>query len=145
MIGSISRTDGTTAVLTTALTLVAGAFFVLAPPAVAQQGQQGTPGVQDIEVSDDELETFAEAHLDVQEIRKEMDQAIQNAEDAESAQAIQQQANREMASVITDEHEMEVERYRNISRAINQDAELQQKFKTILEELTEDEEGGGAR
>lgn len=142
MFAETDRTSGISATFAVAVAVFTGALFVLAQPAAAQQGQQGAPPAQDIEVSDGELETFAEAHLEVQEIRQEMDQAIQSAEDREAAQAIQKQANQEMAAVIQDEHEMEVNRYRQIAQAINQDQELRQKFQTIIDELTEDEEGG---
>lgn len=117
------------------------AALVLAPPALAQQGQQGAQQAPDIEVSDDELQTFAEAHLDVQEVRAEMEEAIQSAEDPETAQTIQQQSNRQMAAVIQEEHGMEVDRYTQIARAINQDPELHREFQSILDELTDDEGG----
>lgn len=142
MFAETDRTSGISAAYAVAAAVFTGALFLLAQPATAQQGQQGTPPAQDIEVSDGELETFTEAHLDVQEIRQEMDQAIQNAEDREAAQTIQKQANQEMAAVIQDEHEMEVNRYRQIAQAINQDPELRQEFQAIVDELTEDEEGG---
>lgn len=144
MFDGTDRTWTARAPLAAAATVLAGAFLVLAQPASAQQGQQSPPPTQEIEVPDGELETFAEAHLEVQEIREEMDREIQNAEDTESAQAVQQEANREMATLIEDEHEMEVERYTQIAQAINQDPELQQRFQAVVDELTEDEEGGGS-
>lgn len=127
-----------------AAAVLAGALLVFAQPASAQQGQQSPPPTQEIEVPDGELETFAEAHLEVQEMREQMDREIQNAEDAEAAQAVQQEFNREMATLIQDEYEMEVERYTQIAQAINQDPELQQRFQAVVDELTEDEEGGGS-
>lgn len=142
MFAETDRTSGISATYAVAVAVFTGALFLLAQPAAAQQGQQGAPPAQDIEVSDDELESFTEAHLDVQELRQELDQAIQNAEDRQAAQAIQKQANQEMAAVIRDEHEMEINRYRQIAQAINQDPELRQKFQAIVDELTEDEEGG---
>lgn len=143
MFAETERTGGARAAYAVAAAVFTGALLALAQPATAQQGQQGAPPAQDIEVADSELESFAEAYLDVQEIRKEMDRAIQNAGDREAARGIQKQANQEMAAVIQEEHDMEVKRYSLISRAINQDPELQKKFQTIIDELTEDEEGGG--
>lgn len=145
MFAETDRTNGTSAAYAVAVAVFTGALFILAQPAAAQQGQQGGPPAQDIEVSDGELKTFAEAHLDVQEVRQEMDQAIQSAEDREAAQAIQQQANQEMAAVIEDEYEMEVDRYTQIAQAINRNPELQQKFQAIVDELTEEDEEGGGR
>lgn len=139
MFYGINRTRGASAVLAAASMFVGA--FVLVQPAAAQQGQQGPPAAQEIEVSDDELETFAEAHLEVQEIQLEMEQALQSAETAEAAQAIQQQANQEMGAVVEEEYGMEVNRYTQIAQAINQDPQLQEKFREIVEELREDEEG----
>lgn len=123
-------------------TVAVAGMFLAAQPAAAQQG--APPAQQEIEVSGEELETFAHAFLDVQEIRQEMDSAIQDAEDTQEAQELQQQANQEMAALIEEEYDLTPQRYSQITQAINTDPELQADFQEIVDGLTEDEEDPGA-
>lgn len=108
-----------------------------APDLVAQE--QAAPPVQqqqapDIEVSDAEMEQFIEALLEVEQIQMALTENLQNAEAAEEAQQLQQQANQEMSAAIS-EQGMEVERFSMIVQAINADPELQQEFAAKRMEL----------
>lgn len=127
--------------LATALVMLVGGLM-LSAPASAQQQQEQPQAQEPIEVSDDELETFAEAHLEVQEVRTELQASLQQAENAEEAQSAQQEANAEMVEIIQD-HDMTTERFSRIVNGINADPELQERFDEVVEELTEDEDGGG--
>ncbi|MFW6192550.1 MAG: DUF4168 domain-containing protein [Gemmatimonadota bacterium] len=134
-----ATTTGSRRLLGAAAAALAGAVL-LSAPGTAQEQQQAPPQ-QETEVSDDELETFAEVHIDVQDIREEMNRTVQESEDPEEAQAAQQEANQEMVSVIED-HDMTPERYTQISQAINQDPELQEELQKLVEEIEEEREGG---
>lgn len=127
--------------LAAALVMLVGGLM-LSAPASAQQQQEQPQAQEPIEVSDDELETFAEAHLEVQEVRAELQASLQQAENAEEAQSAQQEANAEMVEIIQD-HDMTTERFSEIVNGINADPELQERFDEVVEELTEDEDGGG--
>lgn len=121
---------------------VAGALL-LASPALAQQG--GAQPQQDVDVSDQELRTFTEAFIDVQEIRDDLNREMEDAQNAEEAQALQEEADQRMVEVIEEEHEIGIERYNQISQAMRADSELYAQFEELREELVEeqDEEGGG--
>lgn len=127
--------------LAAALAMLVGGMM-LSAPASAQQQQQQPQAQEQIEVSDDELETFAEAHLEVQEVRAELQATLQQSENAEEAQSAQQEANAEMVEIIQ-EHDMTTERFSQIVSGINADPELQERFDEVVEELTEDEDDGG--
>lgn len=121
---------------------VAGAFL-LASPALAQEG--GAQPQQEVDVSDQELETFTAAFVEVQELREELSREIENAENADEAQALQEESDQKMVEVIEEEHGLEVDRYNQISQALRTDRELYAQFEELREELTDqdDEEGGG--
>lgn len=121
---------------------VAGALL-LASPALAQQG--GAQPQQDVDVSDQELRTFTEAFIDVQEIRDDLNREMEDAQNADEAQALQEEADQRMVEVIEEEHEIGVERYNQISQAMRADSELYAQFEELREQVVEeqDEEGGG--
>lgn len=124
-----------------ALALIGVPGLVLAPDAAAQQQRPEQPQ-QQIEVSDDELESFAKAYLAIQEVRQRVETQMQEAESPQEAQQLQQQGNAEMVQIVED-HDLEVQRYSQIGTALNQDPELSQRFRAIMEELRE--EGGPSR
>ncbi|MFW6089788.1 MAG: DUF4168 domain-containing protein [Gemmatimonadota bacterium] len=126
------------------LALVAG---LQAPGLVAQEQvppqEQPAPQPQqqeapDIEISDGEMEQFAQAYLEVEEIQLELNEELQAAQMPEEAQQIQQEANQEMETAITEEG-MDVERFSLIVQAINADPELQEEFAATRMELTGEE------
>lgn len=116
------------------LALVAG---LQAPGLVAQEQmppQQQAPA-PDIEISDAEMEQFASAYLQVEEIQLELNEELQSAQMAEEAQQIQQEANQKMEAAIVEEG-MDVERFSLIVQAINRDPALQEDFATTRMQLT---------
>ncbi|MFW6191894.1 MAG: DUF4168 domain-containing protein [Gemmatimonadota bacterium] len=138
-------TRGIVPTLSGALALLVGGLLLAAPANAQEQQQQQTPPqeqTEDVDVDDEELRAFAEAHLEVQEIREELQAAMQSSENAEEAQALQQEANGEMVEVIQG-HDLTTERFTTIVNGINADPELQERFDEIVEELEEEEDDGG--
>ncbi len=82
-----------------------------------------------------ELETFAEAYVEIGEVRAEMSPALAAAETAEEANALQEQANDRMMSIL-EENDMTVDRYSAITNILNSDEELRAEFEEIYAELT---------
>jgi hypothetical protein len=81
----------------------------------------------DIDVSDKEVQKFADVYNETAEVRQKYTQQLQNAEDQQEAQNIQREANEEIKSVI-EESPLTVERYQEIARATAQDTELRQRI-----------------
>ncbi len=123
---------------------VAMAVLIAAQPGQAQQPQP--QGQQDVpEISDDELETFTEAYIEIDQIRGEMQAEMQTAQDQATANEIQQQANQEMSSVLED-HGFTVEEYQQITQILNVDPDQRQEFQALLDEkLGEEDPPEGAR
>lgn len=84
----------------------------------------------------EELETFTEAYVEIGELRAEMSSALEAAESAEEANALQQQANEQMMAVL-EEKDMTVERYGTITTILNSNEELRADFEEIYIELTD--------
>lgn len=116
---------------------VAAAMPVMAQPEAPTpppQQQQERPQPQmpqqqqaNIEVSDAEVDKFANVYNQTADVRQEYTQKLQNAEDQQEAQQIQREANEEIKSVI-EESPLTVERYQEIARATAQDTELRQRI-----------------
>lgn len=111
---------------------------LMAAPATAQEQQQ--PAQEMEEIPEAELETFAEAYIEIMDVRMDLEAQLQAAEDAEQANQLQQQANQEML-VILEEHEIDTRRYQEIVQVLTADPEQRQAFEAIVEELTEGEGG----
>lgn len=102
-------------------------------PAAGQQ-----PGQQvDIEVSEDEMETFVEVQMELADVRQEVQGEMQAAEGQEEAQALADEANEEMAALIEDAG-MDIERYDQVASAIQADPELQERFLEVRDRLTQE-------
>lgn len=83
----------------------------------------------------EELETFTEAYVEIGQVRAEMGPALESAETPEEANALQQQANDRMMSIL-EEKDMTVDRYGMITNILNTDEELRAEFEEIFAELT---------
>lgn len=106
-----------------------GSTAVVAAPQEAQM-QQGQQEAQAI--SDDMLEKFVVAMDDVREVSDKYAEEFQNAEDADQAQEIQQKAQEEMVSAVSDSG-LSPEEYNTIVQRVQQDEALRER----LEELSE--------
>jgi hypothetical protein len=86
----------------------------------AQQQQQPT---MPSELSQGQIETFADAAIDVQRVQQDFDAQLQAAENAEEIEQLQQQAQQEARQVIEDKG-LSVDEYTAILQAANQDPQL---------------------
>ncbi|MEX2572586.1 MAG: DUF4168 domain-containing protein [Gemmatimonadota bacterium] len=113
--------------------------FAGAPEAIAQEAAP-PPTSGSVELTNTELEDFAEAYVEVQEIGMAHQEALAAAASAEEAQALQAQASEEMAAAVQS-HGVTPEEYTEVVNALNQDEELLLRFSIILEELGYSEDG----
>jgi len=115
------------------------AALLASPLALAQQGQQGQqaqpmPQQQEApDVSDEQIASFVEAYVAVNEVREEYTARLQEAEDQEEAQALQMEANDAMSAAIEDTG-LSVEEYQNVAMAVSADAEVREQVTQMLEE-----------
>lgn len=121
-----------TSSLTAAFVLLAGMGSVDAQVPTEQQEMPEPP-------EREELVTFTEAYIDVTVVQTELGEEVAQAESPEEANELQQEANEEILGIL-EEHELEAERYREITMVLNADEELRADFEEIYIELTE---GGG--
>ena len=110
--------------------LLVGLFAV---PLQAQQQQQNVPDLEE-----ETIETFAEAYLEISDVRMDLQASLQNAQDDQQASQLQQQANQEMQAILED-HDMNVQEYQEITQVLNNDPEQRQEFEQVVEELREEE------
>lgn len=114
------------------MTALALGALLIAVPAEAQQPQP--QGQEDLpEIPEEKLETFAEAYLEIDQVRAEMQMEMQTAEDQTEASQIQQEANAQMEAIL-DDHGFDVQEYQQITQVLNVDPEQREKFQAILEE-----------
>ena len=112
-------------VLTLAVVLAGALILALALPMPAQDSQprQQQPPPQQFEPSPDQIEAFASAALQVQQIRSKWQTRMQEADSAEKAQELQVQAATEMVSAVQ-ERGLTVETYKAIATAARDNPEL---------------------
>jgi len=106
--------------------LFAIALAASAPLGAQQAGGQAAPQ-QQVEVSDTDLELFAEAQEQIIAIQQDYSQRLQGAEDPERASKLQQEANEKMVSAV-EESGLDVETFNTIAVAVQNDPELQQRL-----------------
>jgi len=115
-----------------ALSLVALALLFAAPMTLQAQQQQAAPPQQaeSIDVSEQQLQSFAEAQSAIMDIQNDFTQRMQNAENPEAANQLRQQANEEMVAAV-ESAGLEVDTFNSIAMAIQNDPELQQKLQEM--------------
>ena len=103
-----------------------------APP--AGQQQPGAPEqAEQPSFDEDTLKQFAGAYSEVQDIRDDYMAKIQEADDAETAQELQQEAQSKMVDAVT-EAGVEVTEYNEIAMRMGQDQEFAQRVMSLAEE-----------
>ena len=113
-----------------------------APANAQQQGQQqGQQQAQAEEIPQPELDRYAAAYMEISQIRQGLQQKLQNAESQEERQSIQQEANQTMQAILQ-EHDISVQRYRQITEILNSDQEQRQEFTAMVQEKRSGEESG---
>ena len=122
-------------VLTLAAVLTGALILALALPMPAQDSQprQQQPPPQQFEPSQDQLEAFASAARQVQQIRSKWQTQMQEADSAEKAQEFQVQATTEMVSAVQ-ERGLTVETYKAIATAARDNPELAGRIVKLMEQ-----------
>lgn len=134
--------------------LLATVPLVLACEPVGQEGQPGTqdqaPGQQPpaqqppaqqppaqqptADVSDQELRTFAEVYVSIQDLQTELQTELEEAETVEEEMQVQEDLDVEARQVL-DEHGMSIEDYQRMTQLVNTNPEVRTEFDQILEEV----------
>lgn len=101
-----------------------------APPpaqAPAPSVQQGT------EVSEDELDTFAEIYVELQETATKFEEEMASVETEEEAQDVQSRMQQESIDKIA-EHGWTPDQYNRVAQAVNSDPALIERTLSLIEE-----------
>jgi hypothetical protein len=116
--------------------VLAGAFILtLALPLQGQDSQprQQQPPTQQLEPTQDQLESFVSAAFEVQQVRSKWQPRNQAADNAEQARELQVQASTEMVSAVQDKG-LTVETYRAIAMAARDNPELASRITKLMEQ-----------
>lgn len=101
--------------------------------AIAQDEYQAQEQPEQIDVSDQQLQQFADAQVEISSIQQEFSGRLQGVEDPEEAHELQLEANEQMTAAVEDAG-LDVESFNQIAMAIQNDPELQQKLTELLEQ-----------
>jgi len=123
------------AVVTLSVVLAGALILALALPMQAQDAQppQQQPPTQQFEPSDNQVQAFASAALQVQQIRSKWQTRMQEADNAEKAQELQVQAATEMVSAVQ-ERGLTVETYKAIATAARDNPDLAGRIVKLMEQ-----------
>ena len=117
------------------MTLTTFAFALAIGGAVHAQDYQDPPppaAPEQTDVSDRELQQFAEAQADISSIQQDFSARLQGVDDPEQAHELQVEANEKMTDAVEDAG-LDVESFNRIAMAIQNDPELQQQLTEILQ------------
>ncbi|MBS3800053.1 MAG: DUF4168 domain-containing protein [Thioalkalivibrio sp.] len=107
------------------------------PPQGGAQGGAGQGGAAmqqtpDVDLSEEQIDTFVSAFVAVQEVRNDFSERLQEAEGESEAQSMQQEAQDEMVQAVEDSG-MTVEEYNEVAMALQNDPELMQEVQERAE------------
>lgn len=106
------------------------------PPPQERQAPPPPPQMQpQVDVSDAEVEKFAEIYVDVQETREDLTRELQEAQSPENAQEVQALMRNAITETIR-EHGWDVEKYNRVATAINSDPETREEALDIINNLS---------
>ena len=108
-------------------------------PALAAGEQEGTTGdaaaaEAEPRFSDQQLESFVAAALELRAIRQEWGPKIQSAESEEAASAMRSEGVEEMKAAVID-HGLSPDTYNQIGQAVRDNPELQERVTTIAQSM----------
>lgn len=107
--------------------------LVFGGSALAQEEYQAPPPQPEtIEVSNQQLERFAHAQVEIIDIREDFSARLQEVDDADKAHELQLAANEEMTEAVKGAG-LDVKAYNEIAMAIQSDPELQVKLNELME------------
>jgi hypothetical protein len=116
------------------------AAFVLAPAALAQQPAEppaSPPAAaapeQAVEVSDQEIETFATIYVDLQETADKFEQEMAEVESEQEAQEVQTKMQQESIEKL-DKHGWTADQFNRVAQAVNQNPALIEKTLQAIED-----------
>lgn len=121
------------------LALLAAAGLLFAAGTATAQGQapaQAPGQAATVEVSDQDVENFADAYVAVQTINQEYAEKLQNVEEAEKATAMQQEARDKMEGAV-EEAGLSISDYQEIAQAAGQDEELRADIQQAVVAITQ--------
>lgn len=95
-----------------------------------QQGYQQPPQQQETDISHNDLEKYAEAQSEVNEIRSEFSSELEGVDNREKAQELQDKYSQQMIEAIADTG-LSVREYNEISLAIQNDSDMQKKVEEL--------------
>ncbi|MBX4997305.1 DUF4168 domain-containing protein [Rhizobium lentis] len=125
---------------TSLATMTAAVFSLLAfslasaqqPPAQGEAPMQGQGGGAAAPVSDQKLEAFAVAYVQVDKVRQEYSAKIDATKDQAAKQKLQEEAKQQMVSTVQASNDISVEEYSSILTAAQSDPALAKK---VLEKI----------
>lgn len=123
-------------ILLTALLCLGFTAPVLAaeePGSTAGNGDAAASGGE-LQFSDQQLESFVAAALELRTIRQEWGSKIQNAESEEAAKAMRSEGVDEMKAAVMD-HGLEPETYNQIGQAVRNNPQLQERVTSIAQAM----------
>ncbi len=100
--------------------------------AAAQDYQAQQPPAETIDVSDQQLQQFANAQGEISEIQQDFSTRLQDVDDPEKAHELQMEANDEMTAAV-ESAGLDVQTFNQIAMAIQSDPELQQQLSRMLQ------------
>ncbi|MCG6658850.1 DUF4168 domain-containing protein [Halomonas campisalis] len=99
------------------------------PAAAPEQPQAAAPTM---DVSDEQLQQFADASEDIVVISEEYTERLHAAEDEAAQQEVQMEANDKMVEAV-EESGLDVDTFNTIGQAVQQDPELMQRVQEMVE------------
>lgn len=108
------------------------AMTFASPVALAQTADVEPPSRAAPQVTDQQLETFAVAALEVQKINQTYQPKISQAESPEDQKVLYDKATQEMTQAIRDSG-MSVEQYNKLTTVVQSDPELSQRLQSHIE------------
>lgn len=107
---------------------VLAAFIAVAPGAHAASGNAGT---DDANFDQEQIESFAEARSEVEQLQQEYTSQIQQADEEQAAQ-LQKEAQQEMTSAVEDAG-LSVKEFNRIAQAARTDQKLSERIRNASE------------
>ncbi|MCQ4322926.1 DUF4168 domain-containing protein [Stutzerimonas stutzeri] len=115
-----------------ALLMAAGASQVAAQEASQPQAPQAAPAMQASDISDKELEKFADSLGEIMEIREDFTAKLEKTGDPAEAQQLQQQANQKMMETV-ENNDLSIEEYNAINQAVQNNPQLRDKVISMIQ------------
>ena len=120
-----------------ALTAAALSLIVISSPAFAQsaaepQGTQPMQGTAPAAISDQKIEAFAVAYLQVDKVRQDYAAKIGAEKDAVNKQKLQNEANKQMINAVEKSPDMSLDEYKTIITAAQTNPDVAKKVQDKL-------------